>query len=583
MKSASCFCTLLLACLLVLLLAPAVLAQAGGDFGFDEVIRVRIDHVDRIALQRLDALGADIAGVRGTTADAYVSPEILADLQRLGFYITVVPDPLVRNPGLRVGYHTFAELTAELQSIAAAHPNICSLASIGDSVQGRELWFMKISDNVTVEENEPEFKYISTMHGDEPVGMELCLELVNLIVNEYGTDPQITDLVNEAEIWIMPLMNPDGYTNGSRYNAQGVDLNRNFPDRVRDPYNTTTGRAVETKHVMNWAFGRASVLSANFHTGALVVNYPYDSDPNYWTSYSATPDDALIIEQSLAYSSLNGPMYNSSTFSQGITNGVAWYLIYGGMQDWNYVWMGCNEVTVELSNTKWPSYNKIAGLWSDNRDSMLAYMEWCLRGVRGVVTDSVTGQPVAATVRVTGIDHDVFTDPDVGDYQRMLLPGTYTVEFTAAGYQQKTVTNVSVTSGSATVVDAALVPEGGSDPVPDLKVNGSDGPITINASDTLTVTAALDPGGLAGTAMDWWIFVDTPPGYFSYKPGGGGRWVKVSAPQRTYGGDLFTLAPRQILKMSGLPTGAYTFTFAVDALDNVFQGTYADTAQVTVQ
>jgi len=339
---------------------------------------------------------------------------------------------------------------------------------------------------------------------------------------------------------------------------------------------------VETKHVMNWAFGSSSILSANFHTGALVVNYPYDSDPNPWASYSATPDDALIIEQSLDYSSFNSPMYNSSTFSQGITNGIAWYLVYGGMQDWNYVWMGCNEVTVELSNTSWPSFNKIAGLWNDNHDSMLAYMEWCLRGVRGVVTDSVTGQPVDATVRITGIDHDVSTDPDAGDYHRMLLPGTYTVEFTAAGYQPKTVTNVSVGTGSATVVDAVLVPEGGTDPIPDLKVNGSDGPITISPSDTLKVTAALDPGSQGGAAMDWWIFVDTPQGYYSFIPGGN-RWIKVSAPQRTYDGALFDLSPRQILSVSNLPAGAYTFTFAVDALDNVFQGTYSDTALVTVQ
>jgi hypothetical protein len=214
---------------------------------------------------------------------------------------------------------------------------------------------------------------------------------------------------------------------------------------------------------------------------------------------------------------------------------------------------------------------------------MLAYMEWCLKGVRGVVTDSVTGQPVDATVRITGIDHDVFTDPDVGDYHRMLLPGTYSIEFTAAGYQQKIVNNVSVTSGSAAVVDAALVPEGSNDPLPDLKVNGSDGPITILASQNLTVTGALDPGGLAGVAMDWWIFVDTPLGYYSYKPGGGGRWVKVSSPERTYNGGLMNLAPTQLLSMSNLPAGTYDFTFAVDALDNIYEGTYIDTAQVVVQ
>ena len=381
----------------------------------------------------------------------------------------------------------------------------------------------------------------------------------------------------------MPLMNPDGYTSGSRYNAQGRDLNRDFPDRVNDPNNTTTGRGTETRHVMNWAFGKSSVLSANFHGGALVVNYPYDSDPNPWANYSATPDDDLFIQQSLAYSSLNGPMYNSSQFNNGITNGVAWYLIYGGMQDWNYVWMGCNEVTIELSNNKWPNYSQIANLWNNNRDSMLAYMELCLEGVRGVVTDSQTGLPVDATVRVTGINHDVFTDSDVGDYHRMLLPGTYSLQFSADGYDTQTISGISVGSGAATVVDVSLVPEGGSnDPTPDLKVNGSDGPITILSSTNLSVTVSLDPGNQSGQSKDWWLFADTPMGMYSYRAAGG-NWVPVSSPSRTYAGALFNLSPMTALNMSGLPVGTYDFTFAVDALNNTYEGTYEDTARVTVQ
>jgi hypothetical protein len=202
------------------------------------------------------------------------------------------------------------------------------------------------------------------------------------------------------------------------------------------------------------------VLSANFHTGALVVNYPYDSDPDPYAHYSATPDDDLFIAQSLTYSTLNGPMYNNPWFPQGITNGIAWYLVYGGMQDWNYVWMGCNEVTIELCNTSWPPYSQIPGLWDDNRDSMLAYMAWCLKGVRGLVTNSITGSPLAATVEVVGVDHEVYTDPDVGDYHRMLLPGTYSLSFSAEDFQTKMVTGVVVGSGDATLLDVALEPTG---------------------------------------------------------------------------------------------------------------------------
>jgi hypothetical protein len=258
-------------------------------------------------------------------------------------------------------------------------------------------------------------------------------------------------------------------------------------------------------------------------------------------------------------------------------------MIYGGMQDWNYVWMGCNEVTIELCDWHWPPYSWIPGLWDDNRDSMLAYVELCLEGVRGLVTDAVTGEPVAATVRALGIDHDVFTDPDVGDYHRMLLPGTYSLEIKASGYQTKTVSNISVASGPATRVDVALLPNGVIEPVPDLKVNGSDGPITITPGDTLDVTASLNPGSLTGTTMDWWVFADAPMGVFSFIPGGGGTWVPGATPQRTWNGPLFSLSNMLILSRSGLPAGTYDLTFVVDAPNNVLEGTFADTAQVVVQ
>jgi carboxypeptidase D len=421
---------------------------------------LRIENADLADIDRLTRVtSVDRVDWESGTVHAYVnSSDKIRMLREEGFNVSVIPTALDLNPGLRAGYHTFFELTQELNNVTSAYPDLCQLHNIGNTHQGKALWFMKISDNVSVEEDEPEFKYISTMHGDEVVGMELCLELIHLLTDQYGIDPQITNLVNNVEIWIMPLMNPDGYTLGMRSNAQGTDLNRDFPDRVKDPNNTWVGRAKETEHVMKWGFTHSPVLSANFHGGALVVNYPFDSDPNPYANYSATPDDALIIEQSLTYSKLNFPMYNSSSFYQGITNGIAWYLIYGGMQDWNYVWMSCNDVTIELGS-KWPPYSQIPGYWNDNRASMLAYMEKCLEGVRGVVTNSVTGDPLNATVRAVGIDHDVFTDPDVGDYHRMLLPGTYTIRVSAEGFHQKDITGVVVGSGDATRLDVTLDPK----------------------------------------------------------------------------------------------------------------------------
>jgi hypothetical protein len=129
------------------------------------------------------------------------------------------------------------------------------------------------------------------------------------------------------------------------------------------------------------------------------------------------------------------------------------------MQDWNYRYASCNEITIELSNTKKPSASSIPNFWNNNRDSMLSYAEAVHIGVRGIVTDRATGKPVWAEVRVEGNSHPVFTDADVGDYHRMLLPGVYNLTFNAPGYAQKLVENVAVTHGPATRVDIELTYE----------------------------------------------------------------------------------------------------------------------------
>jgi subtilisin-like proprotein convertase family protein len=451
------FFLLVLPCILLsllLLISPESMALSDR-----QPAEITLDHPDQLA--GLVKLNLDIDNVVGQVVTVYVSPEEFDQVRARGMKIRWIPnraklyaDSLWQatkgTDNLMAAYHTYDELVADLDSIASAHPTLCRLDSIGHTVQDRGLWFMKISDNVNLEEDEPEFKYISTMHGDEPVGTELCLYLIEYLMDNYGTDDLVTSLVDETEIWIMPMMNPDGNTLHQRYNANGVDLNRNFPDFVVGPDNDTTGLEPETKAIMLWEEGQTSILSANFHTGALVVNYPWDS------TYDLNPDDTLFHHISLTYSSTNLPMWDSPSFENGVVRGALWYVVHGGMQDWNYYWMGCNEVTIELSNTKWPDASTLPDYWDDNRESMLNYMARVHDGVRGLVTDASTGLPVDATVTVSGIDHEVYTDPDVGDYHRMLLPGTYTLNFTADGYTPQSVTDVVVVSDSATVVDVQL-------------------------------------------------------------------------------------------------------------------------------
>ena len=352
-------------------------------------------------------------------------------------------------------YHDYNELTDFLININSEFPAITNLFSIGQSVQGRELWVLEISDNPGVNEIEPEFKYIANMHGDETVGRELCLYLISWFVNGYGTDERATNLINDTSIFIMPSMNPDGFENGSRYNANNVDLNRDFPDQFNDPNNSLAGRQPETQAVMQWTWERNFVLSANMHTGALVVNYPFDG-PNTGV-YSAAPDDDVFVQISSCYADSH-PNMESGGFQNGITNGSQWYAVFGGMQDWNYVWESDFDITLEQNEVKWPNSNLLDDLWEDHREPMIAYIEQIHQGLKGVVKDINSNQPLNATITIEGIEHEIFTDLQNGDYYRLLTPGQYIVNVNSFGFLPESQT-VNIPNNGTLEVNFDLTPD----------------------------------------------------------------------------------------------------------------------------
>ncbi|MHC4259637.1 MAG: M14 family zinc carboxypeptidase [Planctomycetota bacterium] len=290
---------------------------AGPRAGVISVVEVTI--AERRELEELVEAGYNISNVRGNVVTIYATLKELGSLKAMGLEPVVIerqgPGIPKRMPPGKKGlgvYHDYATLTAELQAYAADYNDVCMLSSLGTSVQGRQLWAVKITDNPDVEEDEPEFKYVATMHGDEPVGTEMCLYFIDMLLTNYGLDANITDLVDSTEIWVVPLMNPDGLELGTRFNAHGINLNRAFPEGssndymniLTGPYNNTAGRPPEVAHVMRWSQAGSFVLSANFHTGALVVNYPYDND-GLGSVDSPTPDDLLFEDVARRYSYYN--------------------------------------------------------------------------------------------------------------------------------------------------------------------------------------------------------------------------------------------------------------------------------------
>ncbi|XP_061492335.1 carboxypeptidase N catalytic chain [Rhineura floridana] len=384
-------------------------------------------------------------------------------------------------------HHRYEELVQALFNVKGACPYITRLYSIGHSVQGRHLYVLEFSDYPGIHEPmEPEFKYVANMHGNEVLGRELLLQLAEFLCEEYRHgNRRITQLIHETRIHLLPSMNPDGYevaaaqsqdASGQGYltgrnNANGIDLNRNFPDlnivmhynekqggpnhHIPLPDNWRSQVEPETLAVIQWMKSYNFILSANLHGGAVVANYPYDKSQeqrsrDFWrVNSSPTPDDSLFKKLAKGYSYAHGWMHRGincgDIFPDGITNGASWYSLSKGMQDFNYLHTNCFEITLELSCKKFPPRDELESEWLANREALIAYIEEVHQGIKGLVSDENNNKLAGAVISVEGIGHDV-TSGEQGDYFRLLLPGTYAVTALADGYQPQTMT---VTVGPA--------------------------------------------------------------------------------------------------------------------------------------
>ncbi|GBG62531.1 hypothetical protein CBR_g30849 [Chara braunii] len=317
----------------------------------------------------------------------------------------------------------------ELEEYLRSHVQRCApisrMYSIGNSTHGSPLWVLEISDKPGREEAEPSFKYVANMHGDESLGRQLLVYLADWICDNYKkNDPLVTRIVRDMHLYLMPTMNPDGFAAKKRENANGMDLNRDFPDQ-----------------------------------GAVVANYPWDGTPDQSTTYSKSPDDVTFRFMATTYARDHPFMATPQNveFPTGITNGAAWYPLYGGMQDWNYIHGHCLELTIETCMSKSPQPDQLPKQWQDHQRSLVSYMLLVLEaGVRGFVYDACTGEPLPAEVTVSSIDWKVYAGKKFGDFYRILAPGIYRLVVSMEGYSTFS-KQVSVVAGEQVNVNVLLM------------------------------------------------------------------------------------------------------------------------------
>ncbi|XP_053200778.1 carboxypeptidase E-like [Panonychus citri] len=381
-------------------------------------------------------------------------------------------------------HHNNQELNLVLQDINKRCPDITKLYELNyRSVRGWPLTVIELSDAPgTHEFLEPEFKLVANMHGNEVLGRELLLKLADHLCEQYYKNDSIAYLLNHTRIHILPSMNPDGWDDATengpgqdwlygRSNANGVDLNRDFPDLDSVAYRSGdktdhlfNEKSIdhkmqpETKATIEWILTNPFVLSANLHGGSLVANYPYDETPDGSARrYAPSPDDDTFRHLAQTYARSHKLMAlpnrakcepDEEDFGKqgGITNGAAWYSVSGGMQDFNYLGSNDYEITLELGCEKYPSADKLPQEWENNKDALLEYIWQSHIGIKGIVKDERTGQVIqGAHIKVKNvtsgrnqeIDHDVVSVAD-GEYWRLLTPGQYEVTVVKDSYEPST-------------------------------------------------------------------------------------------------------------------------------------------------
>jgi len=408
-------------------------------------VKIEIESHDEVYI--LHNMGISIENLRENYVETHLYPKEIERLRDAGYRITEVP----LQKWIEEGYHDYYQVEAYLDSMHIEYPNLTKKDTIGYSVEERNISAFLITDYPDSQEAEPEIKFGATIHGDEPVGTELCLNLISYLLDNYEEDDSIAWLVNNTEIWFIPLANPDGRQERNRSNANGIDLNRNYPvpnDSIGE--DGTYDWELETQAMIDFCCEHNFVISTMFHGGALVVNYVWDY------ASSAAPDSGVIQLIALGYSWRNGRMWDEGLGHQGTIDGWYWYPVSGSLQDWAYDSTSCIDLTIELDTAKWPPASRLPDLWEENKDAMIYLIKKTHTGISGVVTDSLTGEPLSAEVKAVEYGKPVLTDPDVGDYYKLLRDGCYAMQFSSPGYMPRTFDSVYVKFDSLTILNVCL-------------------------------------------------------------------------------------------------------------------------------
>jgi len=454
-------------------------------------ICIQAPNVEMLALE-LESNGFDVlwSDVTSNSMELIVTQYELVMLENQGYAPIILSQSrpfrdiqAERSTGLNPvppGYPDLSEIYNEMNATASNYPSICKMVdltttyNVDTTFEGRHLYAIKISDNVEQDEGEPTFLMVSCHHCREIVTPVIALYAIDQLMTNYGSDPQITALVDDYEIWISPVWNPDGYeyvfnvNNMWRKNKRppdGVDLNRNYPfgwnggcSGSTDPYSETykgpsSASEPETQTMIAFSNDRHFTKVVDYHSYAREVLWGYDSYCHSHPFDSFLQSEAVQLSTASGYGgSIRGPSAEGENYEWQLwTNGS-----YANLIETHTQFQPSYASAQTEAALVWPG-----ALWMLERPIPLS----------GHVTDSSTGQPLEATIDLIGVTfpngEEFKSESSFGRYHLFLPAGSYTVNFSAPDYTNQS-HQVTITPDGAEILDILLVRDNNPPEAPDI-------------------------------------------------------------------------------------------------------------------
>lgn len=327
---------------------------------------------------------------------------ILYTLETYNFYPYRQREVSIQG-GVNGDYHSYGELERELLALQDSYPDLVRVSVIGESLERRNIYAVKISDNVNLDEDEAEVIFIGCHHAREWISVEIPFLLGKYLAENYSINSQVKDLVDQSEIWIVPLLNPDGlhysihfyrwWRKNRRYNGDGtygVDLNRNYgylwgyddegssPYTIYNDYRGTSAFSEPETQVIRDLFAQRNFKALiSYHSHSQIILYPWGYKDQ------VTNQDALLEQIASDMSGLMQAV-DGNVYEYGQA-GEALYVTNGDTTDWAFGVYGIPSFTIELPPVDkfhgqfFNAEEEIQSIFNENLPAMLYLIDWSIQ------------------------------------------------------------------------------------------------------------------------------------------------------------------------------------------------------------